>query len=61
MDKQIKEAIRRLLEHQIQRLPMLMIKAGILSSQVSLIDHNDIVEMLRGPIYIQTERKEPLY
>jgi hypothetical protein len=36
-----------------------MIEARTLSSQVPLIDHNDIVEMLHGPIYIGTERKEP--
>ena len=36
-----------------------MIRVRILSSQVSLIGHNDIVEMLHGPIYRQTERKEP--
>jgi len=41
----------------IQRLPELMIKAKLLSSQVSLIGHNDIVEMLHRPIYIQTEKK----
>jgi hypothetical protein len=29
-----------------------MIKAKRLSNQVSLIGHNDIVEMLQGPIYI---------
>jgi hypothetical protein len=57
--QKIKGASQRLLEHQIQRLPELMIKAKRLSSQVSLIGHNDIVEMLHGPIYIQTEKKEP--
>jgi hypothetical protein len=25
----------------------------------TLIDHNDIVEMLHGPIYIETEKEEP--
>ncbi len=34
-----------------------MIKAKKLSNQVSLIGHNDIVEMLHGPIYIQIEKK----
>jgi len=37
-----------------------MIKAKRLSSQVSLIGHNDIVEMLHGPIYIQTKKKRTL-
>jgi hypothetical protein len=36
-----------------------MIEAITLSDQVPLIDHNDIVEMLRGPIYIGKEREEP--
>ena len=31
------------------------------SGQVPLIDHDDIVEMLHGPIYIRTGRKSPLY
>jgi hypothetical protein len=35
-----------------------MIKAKRLSSQVSLIGHNDIVEMLHGPIYIQKKKKK---
>lgn len=34
-----------------------MIEARKLSSQVPLIDHNDIVEMLHGPIYIERERE----
>jgi hypothetical protein len=33
-----------------------MIKEIKLFNQVSLIGHNDIVEMLHGPIYIQTEK-----
>jgi hypothetical protein len=28
-------------------------------SPINLIDHNDIVEMLRGPIYIERERESP--
>jgi len=36
-----------------------MIEARTLSSQVPLIDHNDIVEMLHGPIYIGTEKESP--
>ena len=50
-------ASQRLLEHRIQKLPELMVKARRLSIQVSLVNHNDIIEMLRKPIYIQTERK----
>ena len=53
----IRVASQRLLERRIQKLPELMIKAGRLSVQVSLVNHNDIIEMLRKPIYIQTERK----
>ena len=55
----IKEAIERLLKHQKLRLPELMIEARKLSGQVPLIDHNDIVEMLHGPIYIGTETESP--
>jgi hypothetical protein len=36
-----------------------MIEARTLSGQVPLIDHNDIVEILNGPIYIETEKEEP--
>jgi len=36
-----------------------MIEARTLSGQVPLIDHNDIVEMLHGPIYIEREKEEP--
>jgi hypothetical protein len=36
-----------------------MREARTLSSQVPLIDHNDIVEMLRGPIYIRKEKESP--
>jgi hypothetical protein len=32
-----------------------MIEARTLSGQVPLIDHNDIVEMLHGPIYIENK------
>lgn len=46
----VKGIILRLLEHQILRLPMLMVKARIFSNQVSLIDHSCIVEMLLRPI-----------
>jgi hypothetical protein len=37
-----------------------MIKAKRLSNQVSLIGHNDIMEMLHGPIYIQAKKKRTL-
>ena len=57
----IKEAIERLLKHQKLRLPELMIEARKLSGQVPLIDHNDIVEMLHGPIYKGKEKDSPLY
>lgn len=57
----IKGAIERWLKHQKRRLPKLMIEARTLSSQVPLIDHNDIVEMLHGPIYIKTETESPWY
>jgi len=36
-----------------------MIEARTLSGQVPLIDHNDIVEMQHGPIYIEIEKEEP--
>jgi hypothetical protein len=35
-----------------------MMKAKKLSNQVSLIGHNDIVEMLHGPIYIYKKKKK---
>lgn len=57
----IKGAIERWLKHQKRGLPELMIEARTLSGQVPLIDHNDIVEMLHGPIYIGTERESPWY
>ena len=57
----IKGAIERWLKHQKRGLPELMIEARKLSGQVPLIDHNDIVEMLHGPIYIKTETESPWY
>jgi hypothetical protein len=35
-----------------------MLKAKRLSNQVSLIGHNDIVEMLHRPIYLQIEKND---
>jgi hypothetical protein len=55
----LREPIKGLL--QLQRLLELMIKAKRLFSQISLINHNNIMKMLHEPIYIYiyTKTKEP--
>jgi hypothetical protein len=52
----IKGATERLLKHQKRQLLKLKREARTLSNQVPLIDQNDIVGMLRIPIYIRKKR-----
>jgi hypothetical protein len=55
----LREPMKGLLQLQrlLQRLLELMIKAKILSSQMSLIDHNHIMKMLHEPIYIYKKKR----